>query len=94
VRVFSYRGVLCKSVEVQGVKVKFPKKKKKRRNFTYPPELSRFLRIPLMFKSFHLGVLNFGFLSLCLFRTEIIRNSNFTRDSITIPFPKRCVVLE
>jgi hypothetical protein len=39
-----------------------------------------------MFKTFHLGVSNSDFLSLCPFRTE---NANFILDSKTTPFPKR-----
>jgi hypothetical protein len=39
-----------------------------------------------MFKTFHLGVLNFGFLSLCYFGIE---NDNFTPNSKTTSFPKQ-----
>jgi hypothetical protein len=39
-----------------------------------------------MFKTSHLGILNFGFLSLYPFRTK---NANFIPDSKPTPFPKR-----
>jgi hypothetical protein len=48
-----------------------------RENFTYPPKVSRFLQIPPMFKSFHLSVSNFVFLSLCPFRIEIFLQFQF-----------------
>ena len=45
-----------------------------------------FYKYPSIFKTSHLGVSNFGFLSLYPFRTE---NVNFIPDSKTTPFPKR-----
>jgi hypothetical protein len=45
-----------------------------------------FCKYTPMFKTAHLSVSNFGFLSLCPSRTE---NVNFIPDSKTIPFPKQ-----
>jgi hypothetical protein len=43
---------------------------KKMANFTYPLNFGHFCKYPPMFKTSHLGVSKFGFLSLCSFCTE------------------------
>jgi hypothetical protein len=52
-----------------------------------PRTFAVFANTSTMFKTSHLGVSNSDFLSLCPFCTK---NANFTLDSKTTLFPKRC----